>query len=510
MIFQAPKMTETTRHGPAFDPLKKLERPDRGVWRFLTSSFLLAQASVLDAILRDAASGTPLVAEEDSPKSAEGHFGPIGSSDPDPTHPIRTAGEVDSPDDERAGFIAAPPHTGLSDFHPDHSDGSARSGWIAREIAIGDAGGGGGGGDGGGADFGGLEGASADFDIGLESAVSFDQGAETRVAIGSGIPVFGPMGLDPLHAFGPDPLQADIAAAAVLKAGGAGVDIGLGITVSLGPIGSDPLHAFGPDPLQADVAAAAVLKAGGAGVDIGLGITVSLGPIGSDPLHAFGPDPLQVDIGAAAVLNGAGASVESLAPIGPDVSLGLQQDTVLSLHQLAAMPLGTLEAIKTSLDTLMPTTTISDGALSMNGVAGNLTGALSAQEGLLSNSHSQPMSWSASVDFISLQNGEIPSGATIGLAVAPTTQGGSPDQLFSGGHYTDYGLALHSTQNSSAVPIIGTIGYMGDSSGTALAGNHLAQHEPQSAGSIDQHDIAAPLSPPPVLHDEFTVRAVSI
>jgi hypothetical protein len=147
------------------------------------------------------------------------------------------------------------------------------------------------------------------------------------------------------------------------------------------------------------------------------------------------------------------------------------------------------------------------------GVLATPSGALNAQEAAAFSGDAATMNIVSDVaDFSSLQNkGDVSSGNTFSFS-QPAVTLAQVDPLFSGGRYTDYGLAMHE-DHSGSVKILGTPnGHTLDGSTGSLSLVDIPTHQHDSGGlaPIDQHDIGASLVHMPMPHDEFTVRAASI
>jgi hypothetical protein len=283
-------------------------------------------------------------------------------------------------------------------------------------------------------------------------------------------------------------------------------------------------------------------------VDLSLGGELNFGSLGSNLSQILGNN------------TGVGSGPIFGVPLTVETALGVTDGpAVVGLQNVAAGAAASGQSVLNGLDaTLDGLSAGAGGSTSPSGDAlgSGVIGVLpQSVGGLIGQAHSVLGSDTAVMnvvsdvaDLSSLQkNGDVSSGDHITFPDPPTIAA-QVDHLFTAGQYTDFGLTMHSDDNSGNGKIVSTLtSHTVDGSGgsSSLVDAPIQQHDSGSlqpgkivstltshtvdgsAGSsslvdtpIQQHDAGAPhleqhyigasSVPLPVLHDEFTVNAASI
>jgi hypothetical protein len=285
--------------------------------------------------------------------------------------------------------------------------------------------------------------------------------------------------------------------------------VSLGLRLAL----DHPTQVLGLDGLDlsrigTDVQLGADVQSGTSfGLDISLGRDLNFASLGSDQSPILGQTGLALD-----QLLGVPSSIETVPGVNAAPDLGFQNIApgLGDFGQTVSTVVGT------GLGALMGGAggSASSGDALGSGVIAVLA-TPHAQEPVISSGDAATMNVVSDVaDFSSLQNnGDVSSGNKISFSDPPAVTVAQVDPLFSGGRYTDYGLAMHAEDHSGSVESLSTLnGHSldGTAGSLSLVDTPTHPHDSGELAPIDQHDIGASLVHLPMPHDEFTVRAASI
>jgi hypothetical protein len=421
------------RHPPQRQPDR-----DRGLWRFLTWPFFLAQVMIAGPFL---GSGAQAALEENDAGLKQTPHNSGATADDLPSIGARSVLADDASETGSDVKVASHP---ASRFHhlqqfEEHSTGAHPYRLSEFNPAIGGAGGGGDGDDGGGdSGGGGRDDASSEY----ETSAPFVGSANTPVV--APLPPVGPSGATLDGHVGMEGPSDGVEANVGLQVGSAEfAHLGLNAT-DIGEFGL-PLHAAAGTQLVS--------------LDAGFDMDVDVAHLGSNLASLLGPE---VGIELAHIIGAPVSLVTGLA-------LGSLPDEIGRLPLIGdggATALQSARSVGAEARTLVQS-------------AGELT------QGMLAGESSSVANIVSVTDFALLQNkGDVSSGDKIVFPEAPTINVAQVDQLFVAGRYTDYHLALQSDANSAVTKSIGSL--------HNETFDHLAGPLATADSSADKHDTGSP------------------
>jgi hypothetical protein len=422
------------RHAPQRQPDR-----ERGLWRFLTWPFFLAQVMMAGPFL---GGGAQAALEEDEAGLKHTPHDSV-TADELPG----SGGRAVAGDDSETGADARAASYAALRLQHQQFDGYSVDGPSYRQSelkpAIGIVGGDGGGGVG--------DDASSDH----ETSTPLDPFANTSMAV-------------PLPSTGPSAAVVD--GHVDTEASSNGIDVNVGLQISTAEFAHLGLNATDLGQFVLQLHAAAEVQP--AGLDAGFGIDVDVAHIGSNLAWLLGPE-VGIELGHI---------------IGSPVNL------VTGLN-LGSLPddIGRLPLIGDAGATAL------QSARGVGAEAGTLVGSAGALAGemLAGASSSAANVVSELGDFALLQNkGDISSGDRLIFPELPAIKAAQVDQLFVAGQYTDYHLALQSAIKSTVtkgidLPHNETLDHLAGVPATAESSTD--KHDAgNSAAQPEQHAIALP------------------